>query len=333
MSDPHPEPGPLELSLWARSDVGRVRSENQDAFLVTGAVTEEGRRVHLTRESRELRADGRRSEGEGADTSQAEGAATLEAQGARGIRCRTEPGGTLLLVADGMGGVAGGAEAARIAVETVAEAFKRPASGEQPDAGLSAERSIRQPGSPRDSASAEGAFPRRLEASVREANRRIRAVAAERPALRGMGTTATLAGIRGGTVHVAQVGDSRAYLVRDGVAERLTRDQSLVQELVDRGEMTPEEAERSPRRHVLLQALGTEFSADVALTRHPLRAGDHLLLCSDGLTGVVGDAEIASVVSQAAGPRAACDELAALADDRGGPDNITVVVARIEAAE
>lgn len=285
---------PLGLVLWARSDVGRVRSENQDSFLVACPRHIEDQGLLLTPESPEL----------------APPASKESPEPHREPRCRVGPLGALLLVADGMGGAAGGAEAARLAVATVAEAAG--------DAGESG----KAPTAPR--------FVGRLEAVLKAANRRIQVVAAGRPELRGMGTTATLAGVLGDAVHLAQVGDSRAYLVREGTAVRLTRDQSLVQELVDRGELTPEEAERSPRRHVLLQALGTEPDVDVALSRHPLRASDHLLLCSDGLTGVISDAEIGGIVAEAEGPRAACDRLAALVDERGAPDNVTLVVARID---
>jgi protein phosphatase len=144
-----------------------------------------------------------------------------------------------------------------------------------------------------------------------------------------MGTTTTTAGVLDDQVYLAQVGDSRAYLIRAGQAMQLTKDQSLMQRLVDAGELTEEEAEKSERKNIILQALGPDVKVRVDLTHQEIRKGDTLVLCSDGLSGQVKKEEIATAVS---GPSkdlaAACADLIALANERGGPDNITVVVAR-----
>ncbi|HEV8358163.1 MAG TPA: hypothetical protein VGQ17_15535, partial [Gemmatimonadales bacterium] len=152
----------------------------------------------------------------------------------------------------------------------------------------------------------------------------------EHPDVRGMGTTATLAGVLGGNLYLAQVGDSRAYLVRGGVATQLTKDQSLMQRLVDAGELTEEEAELSERRNIILQALGPDARIRVDLTWQELRRGDTLVMCSDGLSGQVKREEIAQLVAETLDLDTLCDQLITLANERGGPDNITTVVARFD---
>lgn len=145
-----------------------------------------------------------------------------------------------------------------------------------------------------------------------------------------MGTTATMAALLNDTLYIAQVGDSRAYLVRDGVAIQLTKDQSLMQKLIEAGELTEEEAAQSERRNIILQALGPEPSVKLDLTHQRVRRGDVLILCSDGLSGLVRPEEIATVVSEELDLSAACDRLIGLANDQGGPDNVTVIAARFE---
>jgi PPM family protein phosphatase len=147
-----------------------------------------------------------------------------------------------------------------------------------------------------------------------------------------MGTTATAAGVLDGAAFVAQVGDSRGYLARDGVVTQLTRDQSLVQRLVDAGALTEEEAESSGHASVILQAVGVQPEVEVELVRQPLLPGDWLVLCSDGLHRVVPGEEIGRILTHGDGPGPACDELVRLANERGGPDNITVVAAHMTAA-
>jgi len=131
-------------------------------------------------------------------------------------------------------------------------------------------------------------------------------------------------------LYLTQVGDSRAYLIRGGEAHQLTKDQSLMQRLVEAGELTEEEAAQSERRNIILQALGPDPKVKVDLTHQELRRGDILVLCSDGLSGQVKKEEIARIVTSAPDLASATDKLIALANERGGPDNITVVVARFD---
>ena len=145
-----------------------------------------------------------------------------------------------------------------------------------------------------------------------------------------MGTTATVAGVLGDTVFVAQVGDSRAYLVRNGVGRQITKDQSLMQKLIEAGELTEEEAEQSERRNIILQALGPEATIKVDLTHQRVRRGDTLVLCSDGLSGQVRVDEIARIVNEEKDLVAACKRMIDRANEMGGPDNITVIVARFD---
>src|SRR5262245_44573860 len=145
-----------------------------------------------------------------------------------------------------------------------------------------------------------------------------------------MGTTATVAGLLGDTLYIAQVGDSRAYLVRNGIARQITKDQSLMQKLIEAGELTEEEAEHSERRNIILQALGPEPTIKVDLTHQTVRRGDQLVLCSDGLSGQVSKEEIAEVVTKETDLTAACRELIDRANANGGPDNITVIIARFD---
>jgi PPM family protein phosphatase len=149
--------------------------------------------------------------------------------------------------------------------------------------------------------------------------------------LRGMGTTLT-AGALGidGTLLIGHVGDSRAYLVRDGSLERITTDHSLVAELIQAGELTDEEAERDPRRSMITRALGLEPGVDVDIESVDLRAGDRLLLCSDGLTTMVSESEVTSLVVDEHDSHVAARKLVDAANDAGGTDNITVVIIDIE---
>src|SRR5437762_7513641 len=170
----------------------------------------------------------------------------------------------------------------------------------------------------------------RLKEAVEVANEQIHAYAATHPEVRGMGTATTAVGVLADHFFLTQVGDSRAYLIRSGAAVQLTRDQSLMQRLVEAGELTEEEAARSERRNIILQALGPDAKVKVDLTHQQLRQGDVLVLCSDGLSGQVRKEEIAEIAGGASDLQAACDRLIALANGRGGPDNITVVLARFD---
>jgi protein phosphatase len=219
--------------------------------------------------------------------------------------------GTLFMVADGMGGAAAGEVASQMATEVVLEEldtwWRR---SESTDADT---------------------FAGALRKAVEAANTRIHRYAVEHPENRGMGTTTTIAGILGATLYLCQVGDSRGYLVRQGVATQITKDQSLVQRLIDAGELTAEEAEVSERRNIILQALGPEAQVKVDLTTQPLRRGDTLVLCSDGMSGQMRTADIARIVNEKAPDlMETCKALIDLANENGGPDNITVITARFE---
>lgn len=223
---------------------------------------------------------------------------------------RADAHGLLFLVADGMGGAASGELASSMASELVLEGLRK---RWMPNARLSAE-----------------AFAESLRDATVAANARIHQHARDYPEHRGMGTTATIAGLLGDRLYCVQVGDSRAYLVRDGKAQQLTKDQSLMQRLVEAGELTPEEAEVSDRRNIILQALGPEAHITVDLTHQQLRQGDTLIVCSDGLSGMMKAEEIASLTATEPDVRMMCRKLVDRANARGGPDNITVVAVRFE---
>jgi serine/threonine protein phosphatase PrpC len=212
--------------------------------------------------------------------------------------------GCLAIVADGMGGHEGGQEASRIAVESIEEVYT---SGSNDDPQLL------------------------LVNGFKLAEQRILEYAVAHPKLQGMGTTATAVALFPTHLYYAHVGDSRLYLVRAGAISRLTRDHSYVGRLVESGVITPEEADGHPQRHILTAALGTgaETAPDVPGGDVSLRPGDILVLCTDGLWSVVADEEIQQTVADRS-PADACSALVDLARQRGGPDNITVQVLRID---
>ena len=169
-----------------------------------------------------------------------------------------------------------------------------------------------------------------LSETVVEANRQVTALADENPEYRGMGTTLTAAMVEGRRVHIAHVGDSRAYLLRDGQLRQLTDDHTLVQHLVDEGQITAAEAESHPQRSIITRAIGVADEVEVDTFTLDLRPGDQLLLCSDGLTGVIEDADIAARLESDDPAQEVVDHLVALANDAGGPDNITVLLLRYD---
>ena len=210
-------------------------------------------------------------------------------------------GARWMMVADGMGGHAGGATASRVAVETVSSVV----------------------------ASSQLAPDVTLRAALEAANRVVHGEAQRNRALAGMGTTGVAALFSAdGVAFVANVGDSRAYRLRDSAFEQITLDHSLVAEMRRRGLITEEEALVHPRRNEVLRSLGVEPDVVVDLHQLDLMPGDLFLLCSDGLSGVVRDAEIAEVVRREA-PALAVRTLVDFANSRGGPDNVTVQIARI----
>ena len=272
---PEPVPGEVIVHVFGRTDVGRVRDHNEDAFLV----------ADLTADNASLQPEVR-----------------THLAGSHG---------SLFMVADGLGGAAAGEVASELAILTVQSELRaqwRSAPERSPEV-----------------------FARAIKTAAESANAKIFAYAVEHPESRGLGTTATIAGLLGDTLYLAQVGDSRAYVVREGVARQITKDQSLMQKLIEAGELTEEQAEHSERRNIILQALGPEPTIKVDLTHQLVRRGDTLVLCTDGLSGLVRKDEIAEILQESNGDLlTACRELIDRANENGGPDNITVIVAHFE---
>lgn len=218
----------------------------------------------------------------------------------------THPADHLLVVCDGMGGTVAGEVASRMAVDAVVRAFEGSTATDPAVA---------------------------LTDAVHAANDDIWDHAQERPDLKGMGTTCTAIAIRGDEVTIGHVGDSRAYLVRGREIHQLTQDHSLVAQLVARHELTAEQAKHDPRRNVVTRSVGVgpAVEADIVTLHEPLRPGDTLLICSDGLHGPLEDDDLARAVMSGTLDDAA-RTLIRMANDRGGPDNITAVLARLESS-
>jgi len=211
--------------------------------------------------------------------------------------------GRLAVIADGMGGHEGGQEASRLAIETVREVYGQAFSDDPQTA---------------------------LIESFAAAHTRIVNYAEQHPAFQGMGTTCTALVLLGHHLYFAHIGDSRLYLIRDARISRLTRDHSYVGRLVESGLVRAEDAERHPQRHILTAALGAglEVAAEGAEQGRLLQDGDTLLLCTDGLWGVVAEDQLEDAASKYA-PADCCAALVKLARERGGPDNITLQVLHI----
>jgi protein phosphatase len=220
------------------------------------------------------------------------------------------PQGRIFLVADGVGGNAAGEKASALAVNVI-EDFVLDT--------LSWCLQLRAPQG--DALLAE------FQKALTQADDRLFDESRRRPELHGMATTLTMAYCLGRDLFVAHVGDSRCYLLRNGLLYRITRDHTLVSELVARGVLKPEEAAQSRYRHVVTNVVGGEHGVQVDVHKLPLEPGDVMLLCSDGLTEMVPDHEILAVLNAEADPAAACDFLVNRANEVGGKDNITLVVA------
>jgi protein phosphatase len=217
------------------------------------------------------------------------------------------PAGTVFAVCDGMGGAAAGEVASKLAVDII---YEKMLTGGRP--------------ADRD------AFARRLVSTVEEAGLRIFNEARADRTRRGMGTTSTVAALLDSRLFIAQVGDSRAYLLRGDSLVQVTRDQSLVNQLIEAGQLTEEEAETFEHNNIILQALGTAETVQVDLTYVDLRRGDTLLMCSDGLSGMIRADDIRSVLLSMQEPLEACKLLTEKANQAGGHDNITVIVVRFD---
>jgi len=218
----------------------------------------------------------------------------------------------LYCVADGLGGYEHGAEASAVAVRTLAQGLTQGVlldviTGTASQALTSIEDLV--------------------TLAVQQANREVRSRA------EGGSTTLTCALVVGQECTIAHVGDSRAYMITDGAIKQLTRDHSLVQELIDTGTITEEQAADHPQRNVLWNAMGKAIDVKVDARTHPFPAGSSLLLCSDGLWGVVPEAEILRITAESLSPQIACEALVQAANEGGGPDNVSVVLVQQPASQ
>ena len=220
---------------------------------------------------------------------------------------RLEGGALLAVVCDGMGGARGGREASQSACDVIEHCFQEQYASKC------------LPGE-------EETF---LKKSLLSANRFVFQKALREESLAGMGTTAVCALVRGGKVFLCHAGDSRAYLYRDGRLAQLTHDHSYVQELVDCGTITAEEAEHHPQKNIITRALGVDYRLDPEFTTAPLQKGDILLLCSDGLTNAVPREQLEQLL-RTGGFYDLPDLLIRTANENGGPDNITALLLRVE---
>lgn len=208
--------------------------------------------------------------------------------------------GSLFVVADGMGGHNAGEIASSLVVEHM---LRIDDGGEN--------------------------FSEDLQAMLLTANRALLDYAQNNAECEGMGTTVAVLHLEGTNATVGHVGDSRVYHWRDGELIRLTRDHSLVEELVQNGGITVEQARTHPQRHILTRALGGPEIPEVEIIRIPIKPGERFLLCTDGLTGPITDQALAEAMKQAGDPQALADQLVSQANAKGGPDNITVMVIEV----
>lgn len=218
-------------------------------------------------------------------------------------RKEREEKGTIFVVADGMGGHRGGEIASKLAVDTIISTYYTSAQNDPCEA---------------------------LGAAFKKANKIILQKAVGDAELSGMGTTCTTMVVIGSNAYFAHVGDSRAYVLRDGKFEQITEDHSLVGEMVRSGILSNEDAQHHPKRNVITRSLGTheELETDCPLSPFKMSVGDVFLLCSDGLTSLVPDAEVADTLTSGS-PKDMCAALVDLANDKGGKDNITVQVIKV----
>ncbi|MBE7030386.1 MAG: Stp1/IreP family PP2C-type Ser/Thr phosphatase [Ruminococcaceae bacterium] len=212
-----------------------------------------------------------------------------------------------VIVADGMGGHKGGQLASRSAISHVRKCLEK-----------------------------QGVFsmdgdlvPKALETCIISANEKVFLKSLEETELVGMGTTMVLCVIREGRLYAANVGDSRLYLVRNGIAEQITKDHSVVQELLDAGSITYDQMKQHPQKHVITRAIGSERSIAADTFSRRLTAGDTIIVCSDGLTNLVSDQELAAETVNYTDVKDNVTHLIALANERGGSDNITAAVIRL----
>jgi protein phosphatase len=277
-------PVPAEQDPWTvqscgLTDAGRVRSENEDQFLI--ATLTKALQVQQTSLPQ----------------------AKVQFSGERGY---------LFLVADGMGGHSGGEQASALAIDQIEQFMLNTFKWFFQLKGSEEQKVLKE-----------------FRDALHQTNARIIQEATLHPELWGMGTTLTMAYSLHRELFVVHVGDSRCYLFRAGALHQVTRDHTLVQEMVQRGHLSPQEASEHRWRHVITNVVGgTEPGVSPEVHKVHLESGDVLLLCSDGLTEMLADEEIAAVLQQEADPRRACDRLIKQANEHGGKDNVTVIVAR-----
>ncbi len=259
----------IKLAVAAKTDVGKVRTNNEDAYVV--ADLNRGERV------------------------------TAERPTDFDVKER----GVLLAVSDGMGGEQAGEVASALVVETLRQVLVENAP---------------------ENEDGKTAITKLIENAVTKANEEVFA-AAKDPGKRGMGATLTAVYIHKDSAYIAEIGDSRAYLIRGRRVRQMTKDQSFVQLLLDSGAISEDEAKNYPHKNIILQAIGQQKNLSVALGRLKLRRNDRILICSDGLSNKVTPEEMREVVCAAATLDEACSKLIERANERGGDDNSTVVIA------
>jgi len=231
--------------------------------------------------------------------------------------CQVLPELELFVVSDGMGGEAHGEVASAIAGDTITAHCSENWEGGLAPYG----EGLRQDLSEKTN---------RLASAVRLANRCIYEASLDNLAWRGMGATVVAVWLDGARMSLVHVGDSRAYLLRNGVLRRLTSDHTLVAEQIRRGLIKPEESHLSKMQNVLIRALGVQEYVELDATEYLLLSGDTVLLCTDGLTRMVEDSEIARTLSESSDAQTSADKLVLLANDHGGVDNVSVIVVRID---
>ena len=263
----------IDVNVFGMSDMGRVRKNNEDNFVVCNLTTAE---VSLTPALRNH---------------------------------RLGPRGTLLLVADGMGGEASGEVASQICATTVPKRLYD---------------NLKSLGTV-----SEANFVLLLREAIEYANQIIYMKAQSDLLFRGMGTTTTAGILFGPHMFVAQVGDSRAYVMRNQQMVQLTRDQTYLNYLAEIGAELPEDPEKDSRKSILTQAVGSSETVDVKVTYTKMRQGDCILLCSDGLYNMVKVPEVLGVLEGKDGPAAKCKTLIQKANEHGGTDNITLILAEL----
>ena len=207
----------------------------------------------------------------------------------------------LLAVADGMGGHAKGEEASKIALNTLTKSVVPELFGEK-------------------------SFTELLENGIKNANREILDYTSKNPESSGMGTTAVCALVKGNDVHLANVGDSRAYVISNDEIRRVTKDHSYVQALIDEGKITEEEAREHPQKNVITKAVGIMESVEPDTMKLTLDNDESLLLCCDGVIAHLPDEDIHKIISDTDDPQNACQQIVDLANERGGTDNISLII-------